>query len=146
MSIEPADNSNRRKGSLVVVGTGLQVGHVTLEARAHIESADKLLCLASDSVTSEWLKTLNPSAESLQPFYAEGKNRLTTYNEMIDRILSCVRQGQHVCVAFYGHPGVFVYPSHASIRKARAEGLKQRCFPAFPQKTVFTQIWGWTLD
>jgi len=121
MSNELTADSAPKKGSLVVVGTGLQIGHVTLEARAEMESADKLLCLAADPVTSEWLLKLNPSAESLQPFYAEGKNRLRTYNEMIDRILSSVREGQHVCAAFYGHPGVFVYPSHASIRRARAE-------------------------
>jgi len=118
-----------KKGSLVIVGTGLQVGHLTLEAKAQMESADKLLCVAADSVTSEWLLELNPSAESLQPFYAEGKNRLITYNEMVERILSCVRQNLNVCAAFYGHPGVFVYPSHAAIYKARAEGYKAKMLP-----------------
>jgi hypothetical protein len=29
-----------------------------------------------------------------------------------------------VCAAFYGHPGVFVWPSHDAIRRARAEGIR----------------------
>jgi uncharacterized protein YabN with tetrapyrrole methylase and pyrophosphatase domain len=122
-------SANAKKGSLVVVGTGLQIGHITLEARAHIESADKLLCVVPDTVTWDWLLKINPSAESLRHYYAEGKNRLITYNEMVERILGCVRQSQDVCAAFYGHPGVFVYPSHAAIYKARAEGYQAKMLP-----------------
>ena len=31
-----------------------------------------------------------------------------------------------MCTAFYGHPGVFAYPSHESVRRARAEGFEAR--------------------
>lgn len=119
-----------KQGSLVVVGTGIQlVGQVTLEARTYIEQADKVLFLAADPATSYWIQELNPSAESLHTFYQQGKERMTSYIEMIERILSEVRKGQQVCVTFYGHPGVFVYPSHEAIRRARLEGFSAKMLP-----------------
>jgi hypothetical protein len=76
------------------------------------------------------LKELNPEgAESMSGMYAEGKQRIETYNEMIERTLDCVRAGMLTCMACYGHPGVFVYPSHESIRRARAEGFSARMLP-----------------
>jgi hypothetical protein len=48
---------------------------------------------------------------------------------MVERILSCVREGLRVCVAFYGHPGVAVYPGHEAIRRARLEGYSARMVP-----------------
>lgn len=48
---------------------------------------------------------------------------------MVERMLNFVRKGQNVCVAFYGHPGVFVYPSHKAIKQARAEGYNARMLP-----------------
>jgi hypothetical protein len=49
---------------------------------------------------------------------------------MIEEILAPVREGRTVCAAFYGHPGVFVSPSHEAIRLARLEGLEARMLPA----------------
>jgi len=49
---------------------------------------------------------------------------------MVDEILSTVRRGGQVCVAFYGHPGVFVNPSHEAIRRARDEGFDARMVPS----------------
>lgn len=48
----------------------------------------------------------------------------------MEEILLHVRAGEDVCVAFYGHPGVFVLPSHAAISRAREEGLPARMLPA----------------
>ncbi len=95
-------------GSLTIVGTGIQSGQMTVEAVAHIEYADKVLFLTTDPVTADWIEQLNETAESLQNFYSPEKDRLTTYLEMAECILSYVRRGSKVCVAFYGHPGVFV--------------------------------------
>ena len=80
---------------LVVVGTGIRtVGQMTMESIAWIRKADRVLYITSDPIAEEMIKTLNPSgAESLQPFYAENKLRLKTYNEMIDRTLDCLRAG-----------------------------------------------------
>ncbi len=119
------------KGSLVVVGTGIRtVGHMTMESVAWLRQADRVLYVVGDPIAEDTIKQLNPSgAESLSHFYAEGKPRIQTYNEMVERILECVRQGMLTCLACYGHPGVFVYPSHESIRRARAEGFTATMLP-----------------
>jgi hypothetical protein len=44
-------------------------------------------------------------------------------------MLAPVRRGAWVCTAFYGHPGVFVDPSHDAVARARAEGYAARMLP-----------------
>ena len=117
-------------GSLIVVGTGIKlVGQTTIEASAHIEQADKVLYLVTDPASSHWIEELNPNSESLEGFYSTEKDRLTTYLEMVDRILGFVRQGLRVCAVLYGHPGVFVFPTHEAIRRARLEGYHAQMLP-----------------
>jgi Tetrapyrrole (Corrin/Porphyrin) Methylases len=119
------------KGSLSVVGTGIQaLSHLTTQARANIIHADRVLYLVTDSVTERYLQDLNSRAESLHPLYASGKERMASYEEMVERILDPVREGRNVCAAFYGHPGVFVFPSHEAIRRARSEGYFAEMVPA----------------
>jgi hypothetical protein len=118
-------------GSLTVVGSGIKAGlQTTPEARWWMERADKVLYLFADPVPAEWISRLNPSAQSLEGFYAPSKDRKQTYQEMVEEILSWVRRRLDVCVVFYGHPGVFVAPSHEAIRRARAEGFPARMLPA----------------
>jgi uncharacterized protein YabN with tetrapyrrole methylase and pyrophosphatase domain len=119
------------RGSLVVVGTGIRTtGQLTIESIAWMRVADKLLYLVADPVAEESIHQLNPGrTESLYQFYSEGKQRLDSYNEMVEHILACVRSGMKTCVAFYGHPGVFVYPSHKAIRQARKEGYNAKMLP-----------------
>jgi uncharacterized protein YabN with tetrapyrrole methylase and pyrophosphatase domain len=115
---------------LLVVGTGFMVsGQVTPEARNAMEQADRLLHLVSDTATRDWIEQRNPRNESLYDAYGEGKRRTDSYEEMVERILAPVRRGLSVCVALYGHPGVFVYPSHEAIRRARAEGYPAHMLP-----------------
>ena len=116
---------------LVVVGTGIQVSaHVSPLAQAHVVQADKVLYLTTDVAAAAWLLDKNPTAESLRVFYAPGKARSETYEEMVEHIMSSVRSGLAVCVAVYGHPGVFTYATHESVRRARAEGYEARMLPA----------------
>ncbi|MEO7793625.1 MAG: SAM-dependent methyltransferase [Thermoanaerobaculia bacterium] len=120
----------KETGSLLFVGTGMLIaGQVTQEALSAIESAEKLYYLVTDIVTSRWLESLNPTAESLYGCYADGKPREQTYAEMVDRLLSSVREGRQVVAALYGHPGIFVAPSHEAIRQARAEGFDAQMMP-----------------
>lgn len=56
--------------------------------------------------------------------------RAQIYAEMVEEILAPVRRGARVCAVFYGHPGVYVEPSHAAIARARAEGFAARMLPA----------------
>ena len=119
-----------KSGSLTVVGTGIQfAGQMTIEARAHIQQAEKVLFLVSDPITADWIKDINPSAESLYSFYKLGESRMIAYEGMIERILGEVRKNLRVCAVFYGHPGVFVYPSHEAIKQAHLEGYKAKMLP-----------------
>ena len=112
-------------GLLVVVGTGIKaVGHMTLDARAWIGSADEVHYVTTDPITEGLIRSLNPRAASLARFSEVGRARHDTYEAMTQTMLAGVRAGRTVCAAFYGHPGVFVYPSHDAIRRARAEGLR----------------------
>lgn len=116
---------------LVVVGTGIQVSaHATPLACSHVAQADKVLYLTTDAVAAAWLFANNATAESLQRFYAPGKSRSATYEEMVEHVMSFVRSGLAVCMAVYGHPGVFTYATHESVRRARAEGYEARMLPA----------------
>ena len=117
-------------GTLTVVGTGIKlVAQTTIEAREHIRLADKAYFVVADPVTASWIRELNPLAESLHTCFAEGKPRYDSYTEVVERILESVRQGFRVCAVFYGHPGVFVYPSHEAIRRARLEGYEAVMLP-----------------
>src|SRR3954452_19654831 len=119
-----------KKGILRVIGTGIRtMGHLTIEAIAWMKAADKLLYLVGDPIGEDLILRLNPETQSLYGLNGEGKPRINTYNEMIDRVLTCVREGHRTCFALYGHPGVFVYPSHESVRRARAEGYDAQMLP-----------------
>jgi hypothetical protein len=48
---------------------------------------------------------------------------------MVERMLAPLSAGKQVCVAFYGHPGVFVKPAHEAIRRARAAGHEAVMLP-----------------
>lgn len=119
-----------RFGSLTIVGTGIQLGvQVTPHARAVIRRADEVLYLVADPLAAQWIERLNPNARSLDGFYEPGKDRRETYAGIVEEILSSVRRGLDVCVAFYGHPGVFVEPGHEAIARARCEGFRARMLP-----------------
>lgn len=119
-----------QRGVLTMVGTGFRIaGQVTEESLSAIVEADKLFHLIQDQVTHRWLEELNPTAESLYDSYRPGRPRRETYEELVERMLAPVRLGLRVCAAFYGHPGVFVMPSHEAIRRARAEGHDAEMLP-----------------
>jgi hypothetical protein len=125
---EPATNAPT--GSLVVVGTGIRLlSEIPMRTRYEIQQADQLLYLVADPVTAEWLTDMNPSAKSLYGCYSDG-SRKTAYEAMIELSLEPVRAGRRTCVAYYGHPGVFCYPGHEAVRRARSEGFRARMLPA----------------
>ena len=119
------------RARLAVVGVGIQSSaHVSQLAKSHVREADKVLYLTADASSSAWVRRENASAESLERFYARGKLREQTYEETIEYVLSFVRAGARTCFAVYGHPGVFAYATHESIRRARAEGYEATMVPA----------------
>jgi uncharacterized protein YabN with tetrapyrrole methylase and pyrophosphatase domain len=119
-----------KKGSLVVVGTGISVaGQMTLVTRSHIENADVVFMGIMNKVGENAVKKLNPNCVSLDDLYQEGKSRALTYRQMADRIVESVVAGNKVCAAFYGHPGVFVNPSHEAIARVKELGLEAEMRP-----------------
>ena len=128
---EQTSKSRTSKGKLVIVGSGIRaVGQFTLEAQGHIQQADIVLYAAADPVTDMWIEKQNPNCFDLYQYYANDKNRIITYTQMIERIMDEVRAGKYVCAIFYGHPGVFVTPSHNAIAIARQEGYEAEMLPA----------------
>jgi uroporphyrin-III C-methyltransferase len=118
-------------GSLTVVGTGFGGGgQLTADAGDAIASSEMVLYLVPDPSTEALIRAANPTAESLGGFYAGRPSRLATYLAMTEYVLSFVRRGLKVCAAFYGHPGVFVFPSHEAVIRAREEGFAARMLPA----------------
>jgi len=89
-----------------------------------------VLHVAGDPVAEEWLASLNPSARSLTTHYRAGVPRRLIYEGMVEEILFAVRDGKRVCAVFYGHPGVYVQPSHEAVRRARDEAYEARMLPA----------------
>jgi Tetrapyrrole (Corrin/Porphyrin) Methylases len=119
------------RGALTVVGTGIRIGlQLTPESRAAIEAADELLYVNAEPLGDRWLASLHPHARNLATLYRAGVERHEIYAAIVEAILERVRAGAKVCAAFYGHPGVFVRPSHEAIRRARAEGYDARMLPA----------------
>lgn len=115
---------SKKKGTLTIVGTGIRaISHLTNEARVHMERADILFYLVADPLTRNWIESLGNATISLMHHYVEGMPRLDSYTNMIKEIMKHVQDGGDVCCAFYGHPSVFVYPSHELVRLCRDDGI-----------------------
>lgn len=103
---------------------------LTPESRAAIDAADELLYVNAEPLADRWLSSLHPRARNLAELYRPGEPREHVYEAIVEAILEPVRSGARVCAAFYGHPGVFVRPSHEAVARAHAEGHDARMLPA----------------
>lgn len=120
-----------RQGSLSCVGVGMVLGaHLAPRARSLIEQAEVVFTVVSDPLVEQWLAGMNGDVRSLQDCYAPGRPRLSTYREMRERVLAQVRAGHRVCLALYGHPGVFARMPHEVVAAARAEDHPAHMEPA----------------
>lgn len=121
---------SQRIGSLIIVGCGIKLAaHMTLESKAYIENSKRCFYLVNDPAMEHWLLMLNPNAKSLQYLYAGSGLRINIYKNISSEILNHVREGEDVCVVFYGHPGVFVSSSYCAINQALKEGYKAKLIP-----------------
>lgn len=121
---------DQKKGSLVIVGSGIKsLAHMTLEARSWLDQADAIFYLLSDPASEVWIQTSYPGSVDLSNLYSEYFQRSAVYEAMVDRMMGPVREGKTVCGIYYGHPGVFVTPTHEAIKIARAEGYSARMLP-----------------
>jgi uncharacterized protein YabN with tetrapyrrole methylase and pyrophosphatase domain len=128
---EPDGGAERpRRGSLTIVGTGIRPPfQSTTEALRCIEDADRVFFLLAEEAPTKWIYQRNGSARSLAPLYVEHEDRAAVYEAIVEQVLEPVRDGLEVCLALYGHPGVFVSPSHEALARARAEGLEASMLP-----------------
>lgn len=119
-----------KQGSLVIVGTGINtLAHCSIEARAYIEQAEKLIVHVPDPLGMSWLRELHPELIDLQACYGQSENRADAYELMTRTITEAVVAGHQTVAVFYGHPGVFVQPSHEAIRRLRAQGFHAQMLP-----------------
>ncbi|QBY03590.1 hypothetical protein E2K93_03995 [Thalassotalea sp. HSM 43] len=122
--------TSNKNGSLTCVGVGITLGaHLTPIARSHIEQADVVFSLGNTGLMKQWLLGINSNIIDLQSYYQQGKPRSLSYQQMQHALLEPVRAGKKVVAAFYGHPGVFVTPSHKAIAQAKDEGFQAKMLP-----------------
>jgi len=121
-------NTGNRQGRLTIVGAGLQPGQMTLEAESHIRAADVVLLILPTALAAHHVIGLNDNFINLLDLY-ENRTRPETYKAMADAIVEQVHQGRNTCVVAYGHPGVFVTPTHAVMRQLQEEGYPVRMLP-----------------
>jgi hypothetical protein len=118
-------------GSLTVVGTGIRaIGQLTVESLAAMATAEALFHVVGEPLQEEALRLINPVSQTLTGYYVDGMDRLATYEAMVQTIVQSVLSGQRTVAAFYGHPGVFTYPTHESVRRVRRAGYPARMLPA----------------
>ncbi|KAF9263752.1 tetrapyrrole methylase [Marasmius fiardii PR-910] len=134
---------NDKKGSLTIAGSGIaSIRHITLETLSHIERADKVYYLVADPATEAFIQDKSKGDYvDLAIYYDKDKNRYESYVQMSEVILNDVRAGYNVLGVFYGHPGVFVSPSHRTVAIARDEGYRVNMLPGVSaQDYMFSDI------
>jgi len=120
-----------KSNELLFVGSGINgCNHLSAETITYISNATKVLYCVADLVIERKILLLNENSEDLYVYYSDDKSRRKTYEQMVARILEVLKTNSLVCVVFYGHPGIFVWPSFAAIEQAKSLGYKARMLPA----------------
>jgi uncharacterized protein YabN with tetrapyrrole methylase and pyrophosphatase domain len=115
---------------LTIVGSGIKfMSHLTHEARAHIEKAEKVLYLVNEPLMQEWINNNCKNAESLDDLYIRNPLRNDNYKLIATYILEKLNKTKLLCVVFYGHPTVFVQPTLYAVAMAREQGYKVLILP-----------------
>ncbi|KAF8830752.1 hypothetical protein HHX47_DHR2001026 [Lentinula edodes] len=144
-------STNSKKGSLIIAGSGIaSIRHITLETLSYIENADKVYYIVTDPATEAFIQEKSKgNFADLTIYYDKDKSRYESYVQMSEVnvdflfwivnefctqhcfwvMLHDVRAGIQVVGVFYGHPGVFVSPSHRAIAIALDEGFHAKMLP-----------------
>lgn len=118
------------KNSLTIIGSGIKfMSHMTVEAKACIEKASKLLYLVNEPAIQKWLHHCNAHAESLEAAYTKYSLRTDTYQAITQSILSALKNNQHVCIVLEGHPVVFAKPALDAALIAKRAGIETNILP-----------------
>lgn len=113
-----------------IVGTGIVGTHqLTREAEEVIRRCTRTFLIESGYGIAEYLQELNPDVVQLATLYEPGGNRLPTYRKMAAEVVSAAIAEPPVCLATYGHPWVYCYPTTLITRAAPLLGLHVEVFP-----------------
>jgi uncharacterized protein YabN with tetrapyrrole methylase and pyrophosphatase domain len=119
------------KPTLVIAGTGIQgLSQITKEVEHFLDSTDRVFYLANNPLVTKYILEKRPEAVSLFSLYEVGLNRRITYDKMTRALVSPLQEGFNSFGLFYGHPGVFVNPTHRAIKVARNMGFAAYMLPA----------------
>jgi uncharacterized protein YabN with tetrapyrrole methylase and pyrophosphatase domain len=129
MTASPPETGPDDGPELLVIGTGINmVNHLTLECRAAIQKADRVLYIAH-GWTAGMIEKLRPDAINLTIFYDEDTPRRETYEMMAQVVLAEACNNRLTVMVSYGHPGVFGFPMHRAVEIARRKGVKAHMMP-----------------
>jgi precorrin-6B methylase 1 len=113
-----------------IVGTGIVGTHqLTREAEEVICRCKRTFLIESGYGIAEYLETLTSEVTQLAPLYEPGGNRLPTYRKMAAEVVAAAVADPPVCLATYGHPWVYCYPTTLITRAAPLLGLHVEVFP-----------------
>lgn len=107
----------------------MSLNQVTKETEIAFANADVIFCLVNNPLSLTYLQGFKAEVRDLKGYYDPEKERRQSYLEMVESVLAEVRNGLNVVFAVYGHPGVYAYPTHVAIKRARAEGLAAVMLP-----------------
>jgi uncharacterized protein YabN with tetrapyrrole methylase and pyrophosphatase domain len=113
-----------------IVGTGIVGAHqLTREAEEVIRRCRRTFVIESGYGLPEYLEDLSPQVTELGHLYEPGKDRLHTYHRMAAEVVAAAVEGPPVCLAAYGHPWIYCYPTTLITRAAPLLGLHVEVFP-----------------
>ncbi len=113
-----------------IVGAGIVGSHqLTREAEEVIRRSNHAFVISSGYGLTEYIRTLCPKVTDLGYLYEPGMNRLPTYQRMSAEVVSAALSEGPVCLAVYGHPWIYCYPTQLISRAAPLLGLHVEVFP-----------------
>jgi uncharacterized protein YabN with tetrapyrrole methylase and pyrophosphatase domain len=112
-----------------IVGLGIVGTHqITREAEEVIRRSRHTFVVSSGYGICEYLETLCERVTDLSYLYEPGMDRLPTYQRMASEVVSAALVEAPVCLASYGHPWVYCYPTTLIHRAAPMLGLHVEVF------------------
>ncbi len=113
-----------------IVGTGIVGTHqLTREAEEVIRRCRRTFLIDSGYGIPDYIETLCPEVTELGTLYEPDRNRLLTYRKMAAEVVAAAVKESPVCLAVYGHPWVYCYPTTLITRAAPLLGLHVEVFP-----------------
>lgn len=129
MSLQTGNGSSARF-DITVAGLGIVGSHqITREAEHAIRRANRTFVIESGYGITDYIKTLCRETKSLGSLYEKGKSRLPTYHKMAAEVLDAALTSSPVCLAVYGHPLIYCYPTTLIKRAAPHLNLTVEVMP-----------------